>query len=219
MSTEKKTKSAGHIILTVVGIVLCVILVPMLIINCTLIVKSYTHPDKVPGMFGVTPMIVVTDSMVPEIQSGDLVFCKNVDADSLKKGDVIAFFDPAAKGQQSVVTHRIEAVDTKDGLSFVTKGDANNTADEKPVPAESVIGLYFGRIAGAGQVALFMQSTCGFVICVVLPIALLLIYDFLRRRAYEKKNAADANALKAELEALKAEKASEESAKEETPAE
>lgn len=209
MSAEKRTKSVGHLILTVVGIVLCVILVPMLVINCTLIVKSYTQPDKVPGMFGVTPMIVLTDSMYPDIQSGDLVFCKTVDTDSLKKGDVIAFFDPAAGHQQSVVTHRIESVETKDGLSFVTKGDANNTADEKPVPAESVIGLYFGKIAGAGRVAMFMQSTRGFIICVVLPIALFVLYDFLRRRAYEKENAADAKALKEELEALKAEKASE----------
>ena len=63
MSDQKQKKSVGHRILTVVGIVLCVILIPMLIINCTLIVKSFAHHDEVPSMFGIAPMIVLTDSM------------------------------------------------------------------------------------------------------------------------------------------------------------
>ena len=217
MSEEKQKKSVGHRVLTIVGIVLCVILIPMLIINCTLIIKSYAHPDEVPGLFGVMPMIVLTDSMYPDIQSGDLVFAKTVDAKEVKVGDVISFFDPAVSHQQSVVTHRVTAIDTEGSLAFTTKGDANNTADKMPVPAENLIGVYIGRIGGAGNVAMFMQSTTGFVICVVLPIALFVLYDFLRRKAYEKENAADTEALKAELEALKAEKA--EASAEETSAE
>ncbi len=216
MSTEKQKTSVGHRVLTIVGIVLCVILIPMLIINCTLIVKSFTNPDKVPSMFGVAPMIVLTDSMYPDIQSGDLVFCKTVDAEDVKEGDIIAFFDPAVSRTQSVVTHRVESIDRTGGLEFITKGDANNTADNMPVPAKNLVGLYFGKIKGAGNIAMFMQSTTGFIICVLLPILLFVLYDFLRRKMYEKESANDTEALKAELEALKAEKAAE---KTETPAE
>lgn len=218
MSDEKQKKSVGHRILTVVGIVLCVILIPMLIINCTLIVKSFAHSDEVPSMFGIAPMIVLTDSMYPDIQSGDLVFCKTIDAKDVKVGDVISFFDPAVSRQQSVVTHRVTAIDPKTG-EFTTKGDANNTEDNMPVPPENVIGIYKTRIAGAGHIAMFMQSSTGFVICVLLPIALLVFYDFLRRKAYEKETAGDTEALKAELEALKAEKAAAEASTEEKTAE
>ena len=42
------------------------------------------------------------------------------------------------------------------------------------------------RIAGAGHIAMFMQSTAGLIICVVLPIILLVGYDLIRRRIYEK---------------------------------
>ena len=54
---------------------------------------------------------------------------------------------------------------------------------------------------------MFMQTTAGLIVCVVLPIILLVGYDIIRRRVYEKKNRSDTDALLAELEALKAEKA------------
>ena len=66
------------------------------------------------------------------------------------------------------------------------------------------------RIAGAGKIAMFMQSTAGLIICVVLPILLIVGYDILRRRNHEKSQKEDTDALLAELEALRAEKAEKE---------
>lgn len=57
MKEQEEAVSAGHRILTVIGAVLCVILIPILIINCTLIVKSYTNKDQVPSVGGIFPMI------------------------------------------------------------------------------------------------------------------------------------------------------------------
>ena len=51
---------------------------------------------------------------------------------------------------------------------------------------------------------MFMQSTAGLIICVVLPIILLIGYDVIRRRIYEKNKQSDTDALMAELEALRA---------------
>ena len=54
---------------------------------------------------------------------------------------------------------------------------------------------------------MFMQTTTGLVVCVIIPIILLVGYDIIRRRMYDRKNKNDAEALLAELEALKAERA------------
>ena len=43
MNAEKQTSTLGHQILTGVGIALCLILIPMLIINCTLLIKGWTN--------------------------------------------------------------------------------------------------------------------------------------------------------------------------------
>lgn len=203
----KEKTSTTHKILSVIGVVLCIILIPILIINITLIIKSATNKDEVPSISGYLPMIVLTDSMYPEIKSGDLIICHTIDAEAVRENDVIAFFDPAGNGS-SVVTHRVAEIVNKDGkLSFRTKGDNNNTEDKDLVPAENLVGIYKTRIAGAGNIAMFMQTTTGLIVCVVLPIILLVGYDIIRRRVYEKKNKTDTDALLAELEALKAEKA------------
>ena len=192
-------------VMTIVGIVLCVILVPILIVNCTLIVKSLINKEEVPDFGGVLPLIVLTDSMYPDIKSGDLIFCKTVEAEDVEVGDVISFFDPMGNGT-AVVTHKVIEIYEENGeIFFRTKGINNNTEDKVAVPAENLVGEYINfRIGGIGNVAMFMQTTAGFLICVFAPIGLLVGYDLLRRKKYEKAKEDDVAALMAELEALKA---------------
>lgn len=198
--------------LTVIGVILCVILLPILIINVSLIIQSYTNKDNVPSIGKKFPMIVLTDSMYPVIQSGDLIICNKVDTADIKTGDVISFFDPAGNGT-SVVTHRVTGITEEDGvLAYITKGDANNAEDQAAVKAEKVVGTYSFRIPKAGRVAMFMQTTAGLIVCVICPLVLLVGYDMLRRRRFEKVNQADTAALLAELEELKAQKAAKENA-------
>lgn len=211
-NTEKgKAKSStAHKIWTVVGIILCIILIPMLIVNVTLIIRSYTNADEVPSVGGYLPLIVLTDSMYPTIESGDLIICTVEDPEDVKVGDIIAFFDPAGNGT-SVVTHTVIDIVEEDGEpAFMTQGDANNIADELPVPAENLVGVYRSRIPGAGNVAMFMQTTPGLIVCVGVPLVLLIGYDVIRRKHFEKSQKQDTDALLAELAQLKAEKAAKE---------
>ena len=200
---KPESTTAGHKVLTVIGTILCIILIPMLLINVTLIIRSYTNPDQVPSIGGNVPLIVLTDSMYPEIRSGDLIICRSADAEDIQVGDVIAFFDPEGNGT-SVVTHRVIEVTEQNGfLAWRTQGDANNVADAMPVPAENLVGVYHSRIGGAGNAAMFMQTTQGLIICVVCPIILLVGYDIIRRRLYEKSHKEDTDALLKELEELR----------------
>ncbi len=204
---NKEKKSASSKVFTVIGTILCMILVPILLINLTLIAKSYLNKDEVPNVGGVLPLIVLTDSMYPQIESGDLIICKTISAENVKVEDVISFFDPAGNGT-SIVTHRVVEIVEQNGETFFrTRGDHNNTEDKDLVPAEKLVGLYKTRIPGAGNIAMFMQTTTGLIVCVLLPILLLVGYDLIRRRHYEKNKKQDTDKLLAELEALRAEKA------------
>ncbi|MBQ4332472.1 MAG: signal peptidase I [Clostridia bacterium] len=218
MAKEKTTTL--HKILTVVGTVLCILLVPVLLINLTLIAKSYINKDEVPSVGGYVPLIVLTDSMLPVISSGDLIICHTVDPDTIQEQDVISFFDPAGNGT-SIVTHRVIEIVEQDGARlFRTRGDNNNTEDKELVSPADVVGIYQDtRIPGAGNVAMFMQTTTGLILCVVLPIVLLVGYDILRRRRYDRVKQSDNAALLAELEALRAQAAATATTTEEKPTE
>lgn len=212
MSTETQAAAASrsHRILTVVGTILCLILLPILIFNVSLIVKSYTNPEEVPSLGGVFPLIVLTDSMYPEIHSGDLIICHTQDPENVRVGDVISFWDPMGSGT-SIVTHKVVALTQEDGqLAWTTRGIANNADDTVPVTAEDLVGVYQSRIPGFGHVVMFMQTTTGLILCVVCPILLLVGWDVLRRRRYEKSRKEDTDALLKELEELRAQKARQE---------
>jgi len=207
---SKEAQSGKQKVLTLIGTILCIILLPILLINVTLLVKSFLKADEVPSIGGVFPMIVLTDSMYPEIESGDLILCHTIDAEDVQVGDVITFYDPLGNGT-TVVTHRVLQIrEENGGLEFITKGDNNNVEDQKPVPEDKLIGIYRSRVPKAGNVAMFMQTTPGLILCCVCPVLLIVGWDMIRRRKYEKEKQKDTDALLAELEALRAMKAEQE---------
>ena len=219
-SAEKLTTAQK--IVNIVAIVLCVVLIPILIMNCVLIIKGLAKPDEVPSIFGKIPLIVLTESMDPEIKSGDLIICDEVNPDDLKVGDVISYFDPDGSGS-SIVTHRILEVEVNEktgDLAFRTKGDNNNIEDRLSVPEENVVGIWTEvRFWQLGRVLLFCQSTLGMILLIFLPIAAFVAYEVIRRKKSDSEKQSDIDALRAELEAMKAAQAASEAPKEDTPAE
>ena len=185
----------------IVGIILCVVLVPALVVNLTLIIKSFTRPDEVPSFMGYKPFIVLTGSMEPVFYSGDLVLCKEIDTSELKAGDIIAFREGKA-----VVTHRIQFVETTDdGIQFVTKGDNNNATDRKPVLPEVVEGIYLSKISGLGNLAMFMQTPIGMALFIAVPLIGFILYDVLRRMIFERQKAQHTQELHEELQRMRKE--------------
>lgn len=204
----KEKSSVRSKLFTAFGILLCIILLPILAVNVTMIVKSYINPDEVPTFGGYSPMIVLSPSMEDTIMTGDLIIIQETDAETVKEGEIISFFDPDMDGTK-VNTHRVMEIkiDAEGNKTFITKGDNNNAMDPSPVPAESVIGRYMFRVPGAGNVAMFMQSTPGLIVCIAVPIILLVGYDLLMKKKYDKSKKKDTDALLAELEALRAKQA------------
>lgn len=186
-----KSKKGFSIILTIIGIFLCILFGFLLICNLMIIIKGTLHPEEPPSVLGYTPMVVLSGSMSGvqngHIEVGDLVFVKKVEPENLKTGDVIAYMNNG-----TTVTHRIIAIDTAEdkSLLFTTKGDANNAEDTDPVTEEQLVGLYQGRLAKVGDFAMFLQTPVGMLVFIGVPLCAFIIYDIIRRQKYaarEKK--------------------------------
>lgn len=185
------------------GVALCVILGFFLVCNLTIIIRGALFPDRPPSVLGVTPMVVLSGSMSGEreghIEVGDLILVRRADPAALEVGDVIAYMSGG-----TTVTHRITAIDTGDGgLSFTTKGDANDAEDTSPVTEEQLVGLCFWRIPGVGDFALFLQTPVGMLLFVGGPLMGFLIYDILRRQRRAARQSRRTAELEAELALLK----------------
>lgn len=82
-----------------------------------------------PHVLGYRTMTMLTDSMAPEIQSGDITVVTAIDVEDVTEGMVLAYHMPIGDG--SLVTHRVISVEhAADGSVQVrTKGDANAEMD------------------------------------------------------------------------------------------
>lgn len=190
---------------TIVGGILCIIFIPVIVINMILIFGTYLHPDEMPGVFGIKPVIVLSGSMEPEIMTGDLIFLHPADPAKLKEGDVVCYL---ISGKS--VTHRIIQTTTGEdgGLRFVTQGDANNVADRLAVSADQIQGIWKGgRIGGLGRTIMAIQTPVGLVVTIMCPLLLFILWDmWVRRRADRAemlRSAREREELEAELEAMK----------------
>ncbi|MCA6213725.1 signal peptidase I [Thermococcus bergensis] len=86
-------------------------------------------------------LVVLSGSMQPLFNPGDVIVVERVNASSIAVGDVVAFRPPDAKDEKILVTHRVvEILVNESGRYFQTRGDNNEDVDPFLVPAENVVG-------------------------------------------------------------------------------
>ena len=77
-------------------------------------------------VFDLTPIVVRSDSMSPEIRRGDLAVARSASAGDVEVGDIISVENLAGVR----VTHRVATVDPfGSSIQFTLKGDANAVPD------------------------------------------------------------------------------------------
>lgn len=142
-------------------------------------------------LFGLNIYTVMSGSMEPMYPVGSLIYTRPVDTNTLKKGDVISFMND----ETTVVTHRIDEVITETSetgeevIRFRTKGDANNTPDNKLVHHKNVIGTPVATIPFLGYFAFYLQQPPGLYIALILGaflISLIIIPSAINHKGKEK---------------------------------
>lgn len=132
----------------------------LLIYNIVLIAKSIITPNKTPSFFGIKTYVIVSGSMQPELNIGDMVVVKEVNDSELMIGDIISY-----RNGQNVVTHRIYKIYYTDGQkNYITKGDYNNVEDSVILTINSIEGKVINKLSGIGNITLFLQSKYSIII-------------------------------------------------------
>lgn len=192
-------KITRTIIGVVVKILFILLAIIILIIAGMIMYKANRYPEKIPDVFGIKPMIVLSSSMETSIYGGDLVFVKQVDINTLKENDVIAF----RKENGKVITHRIIEVVNKGEKLLKTKGDANTAEDADLVEANNVEGVYIGRIPKLGNFLIFIQQPIGLAVVLLTILVFGLIWLSIINKIDEKKKMVEDEKYRKEFEEFK----------------
>lgn len=106
-------------------------------------------------------MTVLSGSMKPVFNPGDLIIDKKVNANELKVGDIVTYM----YGSNFLSTHRIIEIskDDKGKQVFKTKGDNNNAADNQVISSNAIVGKYIFRIPLIGYIFLKLKGLPGII--------------------------------------------------------
>ncbi|MBE7068065.1 MAG: signal peptidase I [Clostridiales bacterium] len=172
-------------------------------------VRTFDNNER--SIFGRKFYIVQTNSMSlseknkddeVHFDAGDIVIIKNVDDPySLQAGDIISFISQNSVSFNETVTHRIREVKYNEKgrvEGYVTYGTNTDTNDEQIVEPEYVLGVYSGKLPKLGHFFQFLKSTPGYIVCILVPFLLLILYQgvntVLLFKKYQKEKTADLQA-------------------------
>lgn len=183
--------------LTVTSNVLFGIMLVVMVVLVFFLIMGKMHKDGVPKVVGYQMYIVLSGSMRPVFDAGSVLMVKPLLSQDVRTGDIITFKDP--EDQKKIITHRVmEVQEGRKGMLFVTKGDANNAPDSKPVPGENVIGKVSLSVPYAGYLLDFAKSKKGLIVMIVIPGAVFIIMELfhlyklaLRAEEEEKRKKAE----------------------------
>lgn len=116
-----------------------------------LLIQTTVLKKALPSIGNYAAAIVLTGSMEPKLSAGDVVILHKQNTYEVKQ--IITF-----KERNALVTHRIIK---QNSLGFVTKGDANNTADQRLVPLSEIMGAAVFVIPKVGHWLMFVKTPIG----------------------------------------------------------
>lgn len=200
-------KKAWNIISTVLIWIIVVIAVCMMVFTIVS-VNTFNRNDR--NIFGYRAYIVLSDSMsATDFDAGDLVLVKEVDPTTLQEGDIISYQSQNTENYGATVTHKIRSK-TKDingNPGFITYGTTTGVDDETVVTYPFILGKYQVALPKVGTFFQFLKTPQGYIVCILIPFLLLIIYQGLNCvkifRMYKAEQMAE---LQAEKDALEAQK-------------
>ncbi|MBU1940256.1 MAG: signal peptidase I, partial [Candidatus Thermoplasmatota archaeon] len=106
------------------------------------------------GFFGVQPMTIISGSMQPVLDVGDVVIISDVPVDEIQEGDIIQY-----RGEDAAIIHRVyEIRENKHTKLFITKGDANENPDPDPVSQGQIMGKAVFTVPKIGWISIALKE-------------------------------------------------------------
>ena len=95
---------------------------------------------------GVRLFRVISGSMVPQYDVGQVVICKNVDVSELKEGDTIVYIGNTGEYNGKIIMHNIVSIRTdENGKIIITTQGIYNTVGDPEITEEQIYGKVIAK--------------------------------------------------------------------------
>ena len=123
---------------------------------------------------------VVSGSMVPKYEIGDVLLAKEIKPEKIERGDAVSYLGNKGQFKDKVVTHEVIEIEVDENGKywFYTKGVANLSVD--PIVGEDQIyGVIVGKMNLLTFVYKLIAKPTGMLIFVIIPLFYVIGSEFL----------------------------------------
>ena len=159
---KKIFKIISIVIKTIIGVALAAFI---------LVVCMQRFSDNKLSLFNFRLFSVVSQSMVPVYDIGDVLVAKEQDPSTIKEGDIVSYLGTTGSFANKVVTHRVVNVEKReDGKYYYrTKGDAN-LVEDPIVMEDQLYGVVVYKSILLSLVYRIVGTQIGFFMFIIIPI-------------------------------------------------
>ena len=118
-----------------------ILVVVCLVVAAVIILQKVTDSNK--SIAGYRIFRVITGSMEPEYEVGEVVISKEVDPKSIKVGDDIVYLGNYGEYKGKIIMHSVVSIDTDENgnLNFHAKGLRSTSVEDPKIKANQIYGV------------------------------------------------------------------------------
>lgn len=129
---------------------------------------------------GVRVFNIISESMIPKYNIGDVLVVKSIEPQNIKVGDDIAYIGQESTFNQKIVTHQVIKIDYENGeYIFHTKGIANILEDPL-VHQNQVFGKVVYKIWILSLISKILSNVYMVFFGIFVPIVILIFWTILK---------------------------------------
>ena len=131
---------------------------------------------------------VVTGSMEPVYNVGDVVISKEVDPSTITEGDDVVYLGKVNDFKDKIVTHRVIKIEDKDGEYYFTTKGVNNDYSDPVISSNQIYGKVVYKPVVLSFLSGILNTKLGFYLLIFVPVAFLIfleILDYIKRKEGE----------------------------------
>ena len=139
------------------------------------IVQRVTNNSSI---LGYRMFTIATGSMEPVYNVNDVILVKDIEPNTLKVGDDIAYLGNRDAVKGLVVTHRIIRIETFDDnkVHYTLKG-VNNKYEDPSITEDQILGKVLGKVYVVNFINHVVKNIYGFFFLVFCPLVLVIFLE------------------------------------------
>jgi len=135
--------------------------------------------DNKINLGGISIYTIITQSMEPKYNVGDMVFSKKVDTSTLKVGDDVVYMGKEGDFSGKIVTHQIIKIEVINNVKYYHTKGINNNVEDPRITNDQIMGKVFMKGRILSLISKIINNEYGFYFVIFVPFVLLVSMEII----------------------------------------